>query len=142
MWEAKTFQELNTRELYDLMNLRVKTFVAEQKRIYQEIDENDLHSIHLFKYKNNQMIAYARIFIENEHVTFGRVVTAKSNRGTGLGSDLIEEVLKVIDKKYPHKEIIIEAQTYVEKFYEKFGFKSIGDVFLFNHTPHIKMFKN
>ncbi|WP_125588956.1 GNAT family N-acetyltransferase [Companilactobacillus jidongensis] len=141
MWNTKTFKELDTQELYDLMNLRVRTFVVEQERIYQELDNNDLHSIHVFKYDGEQMVAYARIFKEEGHITFGRVVADKGHRGTGLGADLVEQVLKVIAEKYPEQEIIIEAQTYVEGFYKKFGFRSVGDEFLFNHTPHIKMIK-
>ncbi|WP_334328719.1 GNAT family N-acetyltransferase [Companilactobacillus sp. HBUAS59699] len=142
MWNVKKFNELSTQELYDLMYLRVKTFVVEQERIYQEVDENDLNSIHIFKYQNDHIVAYARIFPEDGHITFGRVVTAKESRGTGLGSELVKKILEVINDEYPDQEIVIEAQTYVEKFYKKFGFQSRGQEFLFNHTPHIKMFKN
>ncbi|APX72840.1 GNAT family N-acetyltransferase [Companilactobacillus allii] len=142
MWEIKEFSELTTQELFDLMYIRVKTFVVEQERIYQEVDDNDLTSIHIFKYEGKKIIAYARVFREDGHITFGRIVAAKDHRGTGLGAKLVEEVLRVINDKFPDQNIEIEAQTYVEGFYKKFGFKSVGDVFLFNHTPHIKMIKN
>jgi len=142
MWNVKRFSELTAKELFDIMYLRVETFVVEQERIYQEVDENDLNSIHIFKYDGDKIIAYSRIFEENGHITFGRVVADKSYRGTGLGAKLVEEVLKVINDTYPEQEVVIEAQTYVEGFYKKFGFQSVGDVFLFNHTPHIKMIKN
>lgn len=142
MWNVKDFSELTTQELFDLMYIRVKTFVVEQERIYQEVDDNDLNAIHIFKYDGKKIVAYARVFRENGHITFGRVVAEKEYRGTGLGAKLIEEVLNVIKDKFPDQDIVIEAQSYVEGFYKKFGFESVGDVFLFNHTPHIKMIKN
>ncbi|WP_125763816.1 GNAT family N-acetyltransferase [Companilactobacillus hulinensis] len=142
MWNVKRFSELTIKELFDLMYLRVETFVVEQERVYQEVDDNDLDAIHVFKYDGDKIVAYARIFKENGHITFGRVVADKNHRGTGLGAELIDEVLKIIEQIYPQQEIVIEAQTYVESFYKKFGFQSIGNAFLFNHTPHIKMIKN
>ena len=42
MWSIKTFSELTTTELYAIYELRVKTFVVEQQRIYQEVDDTDL----------------------------------------------------------------------------------------------------
>lgn len=142
MWHVKRFNELSAQELYDLMYLRVKTFVVEQNRVYQEVDENDLHAIHIFRYEDKKIVAYARIFEENGHITFGRVVADKNHRGTGLGAKLVEEIIKVINENHPHQEIVIEAQTYVEDFYKKFDFHSVGGPFLFNHTPHIKMIRN
>lgn len=59
MWQSKTFTELTTSELYAIYNLRVKTFVVEQQRIYQEVDEIDLTAIHIFKMHNGKIIAYA-----------------------------------------------------------------------------------
>lgn len=49
MWSIKTFSELTTTELYAIYELRVKTFVVEQQRIYQEVDDTDLKAYHVFK---------------------------------------------------------------------------------------------
>ena len=40
--------------------------------------------------------AYARVFEEGEHLVFGRVVTAQSARGQGLGGQLIREICNYV----------------------------------------------
>lgn len=141
MWETKSFAELSTKELFEILYLRTKIFVVDQERIYQEVDEHDLDSIHVFNMIDGKIAAYARIFNQNGNVTFGRVVTDPKYRGQGLGKELMEHVLEVIHQDFNGKDIEIEAQVQVQNFYRKFNFESVGDVFLFNHTPHIKMTK-
>ena len=85
------------------------------------------------------MDAYARVFEEGEKVVFGRLVTAPSARGKGLGNRLVEEILLLCEKKWPRKMIEIEAQEQVVGLYEKFGFVTQGAPFIFESTPHIKM---
>lgn len=45
---SKFFNELTTIELYEILKARVKIFVVEQKCAYQEIDDIDYRSLHLF----------------------------------------------------------------------------------------------
>lgn len=142
MWETKTFAELSAKELYEILYLRTEIFVVAQYRVYQEVDEHDLDSIHIFKVIDGKIAAYARVFKQNGNVTFGRVVTDPKFRGQGLGKELMVHVLGVIQTKFDHPEVEIEAQVQVQDFYRKFNFQSEGDVFLFNHTPHIKMTRN
>ena len=139
MWEIKKFNELSTKELFDIYKLRQKDFVIEQNRLYKEVDDIDLEAYHIFKYLDDELVAYARVFKENDHISFGRVVTANSQRKTGLGKGLMHEVLGFIKRKFPGSRIEIEAQSYVQEFYEKFKFERVGDEFLFNTTPHVKM---
>lgn len=139
MWQIKSFSELSAKELYDILFLRTEIFVVDQERVYQEVDDHDLEAIHIFKMVDGKIAAYARVFMQDNDVTFGRVVTDPSFRGQGLGNELMEQILKVIHKDFPNKEISIEAQVQVEGFYQKFNFETHGKPFLFNHTPHLKM---
>ncbi|WP_119325648.1 GNAT family N-acetyltransferase [Companilactobacillus musae] len=141
MWQVKRFSELSTKELFDIFYLRTKIFVVDQKRIYQEVDEHDPEAIHIFDIIDGKVAAYARIFPQNNNVTFGRVVTDPQYRGLGLGNELMKYILSTIQKNYPNQLIEIEAQVQVEGFYKKFGFQTHGEPFLFNHTPHLKMTK-
>lgn len=139
MWKIKTFTELSTKELYDILYLRTKVFVVEQERVYQEVDSHDLESIHIFDVIDGKIVAYARVFAQNDNVTFGRVLTDPKYRGHGLGNELMEHILQTIRESFPKQEVEIEAQVQVEGFYQKFNFESHGKPFLFNHTPHLKM---
>ena len=44
--EIKSFQQLTTNELYEVLQLRSEVFVVEQECVYQDIDGNDLNAIH------------------------------------------------------------------------------------------------
>lgn len=142
MWKTKKFSELTTNELFEILYLRTKIFVVDQDRVYQEVDQHDPESIHIFDMIDGKVAAYARVFKQNGNVTFGRVVTDPKYRGQGLGNQLMEHVMEVIKQDFAEKEIEIEAQVQVQGFYKKFDFESQGEPFLFNHTPHIKMTHN
>lgn len=140
MWLMKKINELNSIEFYKLLKLRIDTFVVEQKRIYHELDEKDLEAFHIFHVNDeNSVDAYARIFVEGDKIIFGRVVIASSTRGTGLGKQLIQAILAFCFKEWPQKMIEIEAQEQVVSLYEKFGFEVVGEPFIFESTPHVKM---
>lgn len=140
MWHKKYLHELDTLEFYKILKLRIDTFVVEQERMYHELDEKDLKAVHIFHVNEEEEVdAYARVFEEKARVVFGRLVTASSARGKGLGSRLVEEILNLCAEKWPEKIIEIEAQKQVVGLYEKFGFVTQGDPFIFESTPHIKM---
>ena len=104
MWYKKYLQELDTLEFYKILKLRIDTFVVEQERIYHELDEKDLQAVHIFHVnKQEEVEAYARVFEEAEKVVFGRLVTAPSARGKGLGNRLVEEILILCEKKLAGK---------------------------------------
>lgn len=44
----KTFQELTTDELYELLRVRSEVFVVEQNCVYQDLDYDDQKSIQLW----------------------------------------------------------------------------------------------
>ena len=141
MLHIKTIAEMDSLEFYKLVRLRIDTFVVEQQRIYHELDDNDLKAFHVY-WINEQTGAaegYARVFESAGHVTFGRVVTSDSARGTGLGRRLIEAVIALCKEQWPDEEIIIESQEQVVGFYQKLGFKTSGDTFTFEGTPHVEM---
>ena len=48
MIAAKTFYELNNQELYQILRLRSEVFVVEQDCVYQDLDNKDQISIHIF----------------------------------------------------------------------------------------------
>ncbi|KRK94187.1 hypothetical protein FD25_GL001010 [Levilactobacillus acidifarinae DSM 19394] len=61
-----------------------------QKRVYQEIDAIDRTAQHILGYQDGHLIAYARVFTEQGHATFGRVLTVPEVRGQGVGRLLMQ----------------------------------------------------
>lgn len=143
-WSWKTFDELSTKELYEFMVLRQEVFVVEQSCHYLDADGKDVDSFHLMGYEGDNMVAYARIVkpgISYVEVAIGRVVTAKSVRGQGIGITLMNKTLEHIALEYGDVPVRLSAQTYLLKYYEKYGFKSTGKEYYEDEIPHTEMLK-
>ena len=137
---VKTFDELTTRELYEILRVRSEVFVVEQTCIYQDIDEKDFDSVHIFYEEDGRILAYLRVFLmetEENVVRIGRVLTME--RGTGLGMKLLLAGMEAVREKLHAAEIYIEAQSYAIGFYEKAGFRVTSEEFLEDGIPHVKM---
>lgn len=138
-WTDQQFTELTTMELYQIYRLRTVVFNDEQNSSYPDPDEQDLKCHHVLGMQDGQLVAYARYFVDGDHVTFGRVVTAKEFRGRGIGEQLINHVLAGIQQHFPGRKIVIHAQAYVEDFYRHFGFQPEGEYFIEADRKHIQM---
>ncbi|WP_347173079.1 GNAT family N-acetyltransferase [Polaribacter uvawellassae] len=142
---VKKFSELNTSELYQILQLRSEIFVVEQNCVYQDLDFKDQKALHVIGLKNDKIIAYTRIFGPGNYfkeASIGRVVVKKSERKFGYGHDLMKASINAIDYFYRVTEITISAQVYLRKFYETHGFKKVGDKYLEDGIPHIEMLRN
>jgi ElaA protein len=74
----KTFQELTTDELYELLRVRSEVFVVEQNCVYQDMDGDDQKSIHLWLTVADKIVALARVCPAGTHmkeISIGRVDT-------------------------------------------------------------------
>ena len=134
----KTFQELTTKELYEILKVRGAIFVVEQNCAYQDIDGLDETSLHLFYEDGGQVQAYLRAFEKEPGIVqMGRVLTLR--HGEGLGSRLLHEGIPVIKEQFHPRKIVIEAQCYATGYYEKAGFQRCSEEFLEDGIPHVRM---
>ena len=140
MWYRKEFKELELKEFYEIVQLRLETFVVEQTRIYNDLDAIDLRALHLFHQDaKGRVDTYARIFETGGRVHFGRVAVAKDSRSQGLGRAMVEQILDLCEQSFPGRIIEIEAQEQVVGLYEKLGFQRVSEPFILASTPHVKM---
>lgn len=89
IWYNKTFEQLSHRELFEIYKIRTAIFVVEQCCAYQEVDDNDLISHHLFAKHLQELIAYCRVIPLEEKIHIGRVLVKPSVRGKGLAKALM-----------------------------------------------------
>ena len=142
---TKSFSELTTTELYKILQLRSEVFVVEQDCVYQDLDFKDQKSLHVFGFKNDNIIAYTRIFKPGDYfdnASIGRVVVADTERKFGYGHDVIKASINAIKTHFNVDEITISAQKYLKKFYEAHQFIQVGEEYLEDGIPHIRMDKN
>ena len=137
-FKKKYFDELSNVELYEILKARAAIFIVEQKCIYQDLDDIDYNSLHIFYEDNKKIIAYLRIFPkEKDVVQIGRVLSIE--HGKGFGGKILSEGIKIIKKEMNVKKIYIEAQKYAIGFYEREGFKVCSQEFLEDGIPHVQM---
>ena len=139
IWEVKEWTELSTSEVENIFSLRSEVFVVEQDCIYQDIDGKDQKAKHVLGKKENDIVAYARIFKPGDYfkeASFGRAVVKKTERGKGVGDELVKNCLENITEE----EIKISAQSYLKGFYSSHGFLAEGDEYLEDGIPHLAMF--
>ena len=126
------------------MALRQEVFVVEQNCPYLDADGKDLHSWHLMgRDVQGKLICYTRLLPEglsyDGYVSIGRVVSSPAARGTGAGKILIRRSIDMCRHLFGNQPIKIGAQTYLLKFYARFGFQSTGEEYLEDGIPHTKM---
>lgn len=142
---VKTFQELTTTELYKLLQLRSEVFVVEQDCVYQDIDDKDQKALHVLGFKNDKIIAYTRIFKPGDYfknASIGRVIVKENQRKYGYGYDVMKVSIQTIQEYYNQTKITISAQVYLKRFYQSLGFYKVGEEYLEDGIPHIRMDKN
>ena len=142
---VKTFKELTTSELYEILQLRSEVFVVEQNCVYQDIDGKDQKALHVLGIKNGKIVAYTRLFNSGEYFdtpSFGRVIIKETERKYGYGHHLIKASIQAVVDNYNETKITISAQTYLKKFYESHGFVKVGEDYLEDGIPHIEMIRD
>lgn len=142
-WQIKSFNELNTHELYEILKIRNEVFMTEQRIKYNDLDNIDFDCLHIYLCDDEGTVyAYARAIPRGRigaHAAFGRVCVRQELRGNGIARELIKRVIGMINDRFDEKDIEISAQAYLEKLYASFGFKTVSDVFTVGGIEHIKM---
>lgn len=135
---VKTLAEMTAEQWCKLAQKRVRVFVVEQECPYQEIDNQDYTAHHLMLKDDDNLVGYTRIMDKDDtHATFGRVLVLKQYRGHHYGRKLVAATIKATKQLFPGKKIQIQAQAYLQKFYESFGFKPVSAVYLEDNIPYL-----
>lgn len=142
IWKIRRFEALSPAELYDVLKLREEVFIVEQNCVYSDLDGKDPKALHLIGEFDGNTVAYARLFKAGDYfdrASIGRVVISQNFRSRKWGHDLMREAIMAVYQYFHEEEIVISAQLYLQKFYESHGFKAVGESYLEDDIPHIKM---
>jgi ElaA protein len=135
---AATAAELDVDTLYRILRLRVDVFVVEQACPYPELDGRDLEpsTRHCWIADDRgEVLAYLRVLAEaGGGSRIGRVVTAGHARGRGTAARLLRHGLALAGRP-----VLIDAQSHLAGWYERFGFGVCGPEHLQDGIPHLPM---
>jgi len=119
--------------------VRLRVFVREQRVPREiELDCDDETAMHLLAFVNGKSVGTARLVVKGRAAKIGRMAVLKSRRGWGIGGELLKRALKLA-KMRGVNQIYLHAQVSVIGFYEKFGFRPRGRVFMEAGIPHRTM---
>lgn len=112
--------------------------------MYQDIDGKDNNALHILGYKNEKLIAYTRIFKAGDYfddASIGRVVVVENERQYKYGYDIMNASIEAVKNHFNTTKILLSAQVYLKTFYNNLLFFEVGEEYLEDGIPHIKMLR-
>ncbi len=129
-----------TRDIATCRALRREVFIQEQGvSEADEVDGLDDTAIHLLAYVGDAPVGTARLLLKGDTGKIGRVCVRATARGTGLGASLIRAAIDVLRGQPAVTLATLGAQSHATGFYEKLGFRVVGDAFTDAGIPHREM---
>lgn len=130
-----TGDALTAQDVYDIWTIRDAVFAFEQHVEDIDPDGRDLlpTTTHMWLADDQGPTSYLRV-LDDGHIHLGRVCTRRDQRGLGLAGQLMAESTRL----WGHRDIILNAQSHLEQWYESFGYARSGEDFDdagIQHTP-------
>ena len=144
-WSCLRLSEMTVQRVHEILKTRQEVFVLEQRCLYPDIDDIDISCFHMMGYNSNQtLVAYCRLIepgIVFNELAIGRVLITKQYRGMGLARRLMFEAHKYCETVIGSKEIRLNAQLYLQKFYEDIGYECVSNPYDDDGVMHIEMLR-
>ncbi|MDR7087461.1 ElaA protein [Aeromicrobium panaciterrae] len=133
-----TGDTLTAQDVYDIWKIRDAVFAFEQHVEDTDPDGRDLlpTTTHMWLADHQGPTSYLRV-LDDGHVHLGRVCTRQDQRGLGLAGQLMAEATRL----WGDREIALNAQSHLERWYESFGYMRSGEDFDeagIQHTPMVR----
>ena len=127
----------NEIEMQKCFEIRKDVFVKEQQCDPKDEYEFEEESTHDLLSGKNMPLATARYRKTKNGIKMERFAVLKSKRGKGYGIKILKKM--ILDLSHSKLTKYLHAQVQVVKFYEKVGFKKIGEKFDEVGIMHYKM---
>lgn len=137
---VKKYNELTLDELYEILKVRAEVFVVGQECNYQDMDDIDKCSIHIYMEGEDGITSYLRLIEPGkvcEYPAIGRVLSRV--RRKGYATEIMKVAIAEAKKQFNASKVKLSAQVYVRELYDKLGFIQTSEEFLDVGIPHIDM---
>jgi len=146
-WRWLRFENITGAEMHHILALRQQVFIVEQNCIYSDADEYDASSYHLLgevteDNVDHKLVVYLRLTLPGtryDEPSIGRVLTRKMYRGKGFADRAVAKAIRKCHSLCGTTHVRVDAQLYLQNFYEKHGFKPIGESYDEDGIEHIQM---
>lgn len=122
------------------LQVRIAVFVTEQGGpLADEPDAWDPAARHFVVVFSGRVVGAARIYHPEMGITkFGRICLLPEYRSCGWGRLLLQTLIRYA-QSLGNQTLVLDAQTYALSFYERFGFRPVGEEFLDGGILHRRM---
>lgn len=132
--------DLASKDYAAALRIRREVFILEQKVPETiEIDEFESSSRHFLTVVGSGPVATGRLRVKDSYIKFERIAALQKVRGQGVGRHLMGAMLAFAQENYPQLQPYMHSQLDAVGFYEKLGWKPIGEIFFEAGIPHKKM---
>lgn len=127
----------NDDDLQMCQSIRGEVFILEQNISKDvEMDDKLINATYILATIQDEPVGTARWRYTEYGIKLERFAVLKNYRGMGIGKALVRFILESLKRE---KNIYLNAQESVIKFYEKLGFICYGELFIEAEIHHQKM---
>ncbi len=131
---------VSEEDILKVMIVRGIVFIEEQQVDWEgEIDEFEKSSVHFLGEVDGQPVAAGRLrFLADGRAKVERIAVRRAWRGHGYARRVVQLVLDHAAAQGARR-FVMHAQVHLQKFYEDFGFRREGGIFVECGIDHITM---
>ncbi|MGI9349812.1 MAG: GNAT family N-acetyltransferase [Amylibacter sp.] len=121
----------NNKDMLSCLNLRRTVFIEEQNvPENEEVDGDDPDCDHILLTVSDIPVGAARLKYYNDFIKVQRVCVLKNYRGQGIGSKIINFIIKHVEKNDICSSVRLGSQIHALEFYKRLGFIEFGEEYL------------
>lgn len=138
--DIKNYDSLTRDELYAVLQLRNRVFVAQQEITDEpDVDGRDPACHHALMWRstpdNAQLVGTARLFMDKTPAVVGRVAVHPDHQRRGIGTRLMKGIQQFLGSRPAE----LHAQAYLEDWYSHLGWERQGEPFMEAGIEHVLM---
>ena len=121
----------NNKDMLSCLNLRRTVFIEEQNvPENEEVDGDDPDCDHILLTVSDIPVGAARLKYYNDFIKVQRVCVLKNYRGQGIGSKIINFIIRHVEKNDIRNSVRLGSQIHALEFYKRLGFIEFGEEYL------------
>ena len=121
----------NNKDMLSCLDLRRTVFIEEQNvPENEEVDGDDPDCEHILLTISDIPVGAARLKYYNDFVKVQRVCVLKNYRGQGIGSNIINFIIRHVEKNDIRSSVRLGSQIHALEFYKRLGFIEFGEEYL------------
>ena len=144
-WRWRALADFDAPSLYEMLALRQRVFVTEQRCIYLDADGLDADTEHLTGHDGERLVGCLRLMppgILGRNAAIGRVAVDRDYRRQGLATRMMRLAIERIEGKFGAVPVQLAAQRHLVDFYAGFDFDPVSAPYDEDGIMHVDMLRD